>query len=413
VLSIAFTGPQIAKEWMLPPTQLGALFSAGLLGMMAGSLLLSPLADVFGRRILVLMGLCVITLGMALSGFAHGLPQLAALRVFTGLGIGSLLSSINTIVMEYSSYRRKDFAVAWMSVGYPIGATIGGTIAVFLIRAYGWHAVFFFGASLSALLIPLVLVFLPESLDFLIAKRPPNALGRLNALLRKMRRPEIASLPPRAVADEPESVLAVFDRAFFARTLLIVSAYFLAMIPFYFMLNWTPKVLVDQRLSLGTGISGAVIMNGAGVVGGLLMGSLTNRFGLRRLTSISMVLFFVAIVGFGLAGSNLPLLLLLAGVVGFFLIAMICGLYAIIGAMYPVRVRNTGTGLAIGIGRFGAVVGPFIGGVLIGAGWTRPAYCLALALPLLIAAILIRRVPLLFGSTPADSSAEQAVVAAS
>jgi MFS family permease len=322
------------------------------------------------------------------------------LRVFTGLGIGSLLSSINTIVMEYSSYRRKDLAVAWMSVGYPIGATIGGTVAVFLIRAYGWPAVFFFGASLSALLIPLVLLFLPESLDFLIAKRPHNALARMNALLRRMGRSEIAALPESAAKDEPQSVFAIFDRAFFTRTLLIVSAYFLAMLPFYFMLNWTPKVLVDQGLSLGTGISGAVIMNGAGVVGGLLMGSLTNRFGLRRLTSLSMVLFFAAIVGFGFAGGNLALLLVLAGVVGFFLIAMICGLYAIIGAMYPVRVRNTGTGLALGIGRFGAVVGPFVGGVLIGDGWSRPAYCFALALPLLLAAILIRRVPLLFGSSP-------------
>src|SRR5512139_538582 len=123
VLAIAFTGPLIAKEWQLSPTQLGPLFSAGLAGMTLGSLLLSPLADIFGRRRLVLLGLVMITAGMIFSGLARGLNDLLMLRLFTGLGIGALLPSINTIVTEYASYKRKDFAVSFMSVGYPIGAT--------------------------------------------------------------------------------------------------------------------------------------------------------------------------------------------------------------------------------------------------------------------------------------------------
>jgi benzoate transport len=404
VLSIAFTGPRIAKEWMLAPTQLGLLFSAGLAGMMLGALLLSPLADLIGRRFLVLFGLIVITAGMALSGLARGLEELAILRLFTGLGIGSLLSSINTIVMEYASRRRKDFAVAFMSVGYPIGATIGGTIAVFLIADFGWRSVFFFGASLSAALIPIVLVTLPESLDFLLAKRRSNALARVNALLQRMGRAELTELPPpNSAQTEARGVLAGFDKAFFWRTLLICTAYFLTMLPFYFMLNWTPKVLVDEGLSLSTGISGAVIMNGAGVFGGLLFGAVASRLGLRPLTSVFMVLFFGSIAGFGAAGTTLPLLLGLAAAVGFFMIGVISGLYAVIGAMYPVRVRNTGTGLALGIGRLGAVAGPYLGGVLIAAGWSRPVYCTVLAAPLLLAALVIRRVPLLDGKTEAPA----------
>ncbi len=394
VLSIAFTGPKIAKDWLLAPTELGLLFSAGLAGMMLGSLLLSPLADAIGRRFLVLLGLILITIGMASSGFAHDLKELALLRVFTGLGIGSLLSSINTIVMEYASEKRKAFAIAFMAVGYPVGATIGGTIAVFLIAAYGWRSVFFFGASLSAVLIPLAYVTLPESLDFLLAKRRGNALARINALLGRMGRPLLDALPaPAAKIDGDMRGALTADFAW--RTARICAAYFLAMIPFYFMLNWTPKVLVDQGLSLSTGISGAVVMNGAGVFGGLLFGAIANRIGLRPLTAVCMVLFFAAVAGFGAVGKDLTLLLILAGAVGFFMIGMISGLYAVIGAMYATRVRNTGTGLALGIGRLGAVVGPYLGGMLIGAGWSRPLYCAALAAPLLIAAILIRRVPLL------------------
>lgn len=59
------------------------------------------------------------------------------LRFVTGLGIGGTLSSINTIVVEYSSRKRKDISVALMTVGYPIGATIGGIASVYLIQVFG------------------------------------------------------------------------------------------------------------------------------------------------------------------------------------------------------------------------------------------------------------------------------------
>jgi MFS family permease len=379
---------------------LGLLFSAGLAGMTVGSLVISPVADVIGRRWLTLIGLLVITVGMLASSLAHGLRELALLRVLTGLGIGSLLSSINTIVVEFSSTKRKDFAVSFMSVGYPIGGTIGGTVAVFLIHAFGWRSVFVFGGLCSAVLLPVAFVYLPESLDFLLLKRPRNALGRANALLARMGRPPMAELP--AIQDQTEnaakSVFSIFDRAFVWRTALICSAYFLTMIPFYFVLNWTPKVLVDEGLSLTTGISGSILMNASGVVGGLLFGLLARRLGLQRLGAVYMLMLLASIAAFGFAGSSLLLLMAFAMAIGFSMIGTICSLYAVIGAMYPVRVRNTGTGLAIGIGRLGAIAGPYLGGVLIAAGWTRPLYCVVLALPLLVSAFLMRRVPLLGAS---------------
>ena len=249
---------------------------------------------------------------MLASSLAHGLTELALFRVFTGLGIGSLLSSINTIVVEFSSTQRKDFAVSFMSVGYPIGGTIGGTIAVFLIHAFGWRSVFVFGGSCSAVLLPIAFVYLPESLDFLLLKHPRNALARVNALLARMGRPAMERLP--VVQDQAEnaasSVFSIFDRAFAARTALICSAYFLTMLPFYFVLNWTPKVLVDEGLSLTTGISGSILMNASGVVGGLLFGLLARKLGLQRLGAVYMLMLLASIVAFGFAGSSLPLLMI-------------------------------------------------------------------------------------------------------
>ena len=396
VLAIAFAGPLIAKEWALSPVQLGMLFSSGLAGMTLGSLVISPFADTLGRRPLVLFGLVVISVGMAGSAMMHALWPLAGLRFFTGLGIGTLLSSINTIVAEYSSERRRDFAVAFMSVGYPIGATLGGMISIVLITEFGWRSVFVFGAVLSALIVPVVLVRLPESLDFLLHKRPADALPRINLLLRKMGRGELVHLPdpdhPSTVA--VKTVTGIFNRDFASRTLLICTSYFMIMLTLYFLLNWTPKVLVDQGLSVELGISGAVLMNAGGVIGGLLFGYFAGIFGLRQLSSVFMVLLFISVVVFGFADFDLVTMAILVAIIGFFLIGIIASLYALVAAVYPPQVRNTGTGLAIGIGRFGAIAGPYLAGVLIAAGWSRPAYCTALVLPTLLAAFLVRRVPL-------------------
>jgi len=397
VLATTFTGPTIARDWAVMPTQLGLLFSAGLLGMTVGSLFISPIADAIGRRWLTLIGLVVITVGMLASSRANGLVELALFRVFTGLGIGSLLSSINTIVVEFSSTERKEFAVSFMAVGYPIGGTIGGMIAVYLIHAFGWRSVFLFGAVCSAVLVPIAYAYLPESLDFLLFKRPRNALARINNLLTRMGQPMLDGLPELQdpAAQPSASIFSIFDRAFVGRTALVCSAYFLTMLPFYFVLSWTPKVLVDEGLSLSIGISGSIVMNATGVVGGLLFGLLARRSGLKRLCALFMLLLLASIVAFGFAGSHLLLLMIFAMAIGFSMIGTICGLYAIIGAMYPVRIRNTGTGLAIGIGRLGAIAGPSLAGVLIGAGWSRPLYCVVLSLPLLVSAFLVRRVPLL------------------
>ncbi|QDJ11741.1 Vanillate transporter (plasmid) [Roseomonas mucosa] len=102
VLAMAFTAPAIAKEWGLQPTELGILFSAGLAGMATGSVLLSPLADRYGRRVSILICLALMTVGMLLSAAVQSTTQLLILRFVTGLGIGGILPSINTLIAEYA-----------------------------------------------------------------------------------------------------------------------------------------------------------------------------------------------------------------------------------------------------------------------------------------------------------------------
>src|SRR6266550_3034951 len=108
VLAISFTAPLIAKEWGVPPATLGILLSAGLAGMALGSLFLSPVADILGRRAVLIASTAILSVGMLASAVTGNVWELAACRLLTGIGVGGVLASGNTLLSEYSSDRRRD-----------------------------------------------------------------------------------------------------------------------------------------------------------------------------------------------------------------------------------------------------------------------------------------------------------------
>jgi MFS transporter, AAHS family, vanillate permease len=393
VLAASFTAPLIAKEWGVGPEALGALLSAGLAGMALGSLALSPLADLFGRRTVVLLSTAIISVGMLASAVTSDVWELALCRFVTGLGVGGLLASGNTLLAEYAPDRWRDLSISAMVVGYSGGAIIGGSISTYLIAEFGWRAAFIFGGVCSTVLLP-ALLYLPESLDFIVAKNGPRALQQVNAVLRRLGHPP-TTVMPAASHDEKttKAVLGVFERRFLKGTLLICLSYFTLMLSFYFVLSWTPKNLVDLGFSVQQGIFGSVLLNVGGILGGLTFGYFAGKSGARKLSPYMLVALFASIIGYGALHSGLVPVMTGAFVAGFFMIGSMGSLYAIVPTIYPARVRNTGTGLAIGFGRLGAVVGPYIGGVLIGAGWQRLAYYSVLAIPVLVSAMAVRHIP--------------------
>lgn len=137
LLAISFTAPAIAKTWQLAPQTLGIVFSSGLLGMMIGSLILGPAADHVGRRRMILLAVTVLGASMLATAYAASVGQLILLRGLTGIAIGALLPSLNTLVAEYTPDRRKNLAISFMHVGYPIGGIAGGWLASQIIPASG------------------------------------------------------------------------------------------------------------------------------------------------------------------------------------------------------------------------------------------------------------------------------------
>ena len=394
VLAISFTAPLIAKEWNVDPVSLGVLLSAGLAGMAAGSLFLSPVADLIGRRAVVVLCTAIISVGMLASAATSSVWMLALCRLITGVGVGGVLSSGNTLLSEYAPQRWRDLSISAMVVGYSGGAIIGGSISAMLINLFGWRSAFVFGGLCSTVLIPAVLR-LPESLDFILARNSKNALAQVNDVMRRLGSAPVQQLPevPREDAGTP-AVFGVFASRFRTGTALICLSFFMLMLSFYFVLSWTPKNLVDLGFSVSEGIYASVLLNAGGIAGGLVFGVIARRTGPRRVSTWLLLALFASIVAFGALNHGFAPLMTAATVSGFFMIGSMASLYSIVPQIFPARVRNTGTGLAIGFGRLGAVAGPWLGGLLIAAGWQRSVYYAVLALPILVAAAAVRRIPL-------------------
>jgi len=388
ILAITFAGPGITREWGLGPGALGIVISTGLVGMSIGSLLIAPLADTAGRRPTILLCLVLMTVGMLLSATADSMMALALWRVVTGLGIGGMLASINAMVAEYANDARRDFCVGLMAIGYPIGGVLGGMAAAWLLAHFDWRAVFVFGGVASTVILLAVWWRLPESVEFLLSKRPANALNSINDILRRMGKQPIAELPVRA-RQQQVSIWRAFDSTLRARTALVCAAYFLYMMTCYYALGWIPSIIAALGFSPSIGAEVSVWTNLGGIIGGALLGYLARHFGLKVLASGAMIATAVALTVFGRTEPDLFALKAVAFVLGFFLFASAVGLYATFVRVFPTHVRATGTGLAIGLGRFGGMLGPALGGWLMAAGTSRPSVATIMALGSALAGLAV------------------------
>jgi MFS family permease len=428
-LAVSFTGPILrAAEplgWGIDNAQIGLLGSAALAGMVGGSLLLSPVADIIGRRWIALLCLSIVTIGMFGSAFAQDFEQLLWLRVLTGVGIGAMFAPVNALTAEYSSLKRREFAISLMVIGYPLGAVVGGWIAIPLSQAYGWQSVFALGGVMTGVLIPLVFIFLPESMDFLLTRRPKSALRQVNTLLRKLGRPELDALPP---PDEEAAAAGglqeIAKQPYLGRTILIVIGYFMTIGAFYFVQFLTPAILSgDFGYPIPIAQSATIWMTLGGIAGGLTFGALSNRFGRSHLTAYLVGLAVIAVAAFGWlvmfvqpdaavarwqeAVGNTPgwmqtpvgiytvvasaLFITLAGMfaMGYFINAAIAGFYASLAAAYPTHLRAAGTGWGLGVGRLGAVLAPPVGGLLLVAGMEVSWVFAIVGAPMIIGAVSI------------------------
>src|SRR5688500_1602402 len=266
VLSISFASPGIAAEWGITRQALGFVLSMELFGMALGSIFLGSLADKIGRRPTVLGCLVVMATGMFMattsSGVLGGLvtpvvalfgvdvdPRLADLsvwRIITGLGIGGMLAAINAVVAEFSNTRRRDLNVAIMSIGYPVGAALGGFITSTGLELAEWRSVFYFGATVTVVMIPIVFFLMPESVHCPTRKQPAGALEKINRTLRLLGHATVADLPAVSAAGRTRSSGGLFSAPLLVTAVPATAADFFHLTTFYYLVRSVPASVVGM-----------------------------------------------------------------------------------------------------------------------------------------------------------------------
>ncbi len=413
VLSVSFVGPELAREWGVTATQQANMGNAGLFGMIIGSLIFSPIADIIGRRNVLLISLGIITVGMFVSAFVTGYEQMLVLRFVTGFGIGTMFAPVNSMAAEYANNKRRGLAIGLNVLGYPLGTTIGGLIASWMLDRTGndlasliassivgetvtglglaWPSVFIMGGVLTAALIPLVLIFMPESMEFLLSKRPKSALKQVNVLMTKLGHAPLTELPPPDDEAKAAGGLAqILKQPYLARTIIIIVAYFMTISVFYFGNFLAPRVLAEIGFDPSTARLAAISITVGGMIGSLVFGILAANIKFQLLTTITCVLATVMTSVIGLLLGNVFTLMAGLILIGFFINAGIAGFYTGMAAAFPAHLRATGSGFTLGIGRFGAMVGPFVGGLLLDANYAFGTVYLLVGLTMLVSAVFMQ-----------------------
>jgi len=389
VMSISFAAPGIAREWSLAQDVLGWILSMELIGMAVGSVMLGSLADRIGRKPTIMGCLVAMALGMALAGQAQDVLQLSLCRLATGLGIGGMLAALNATVAEFSNARYRNLVLPLMVIGYPLGGFLGGLVASGLIAGGNWRAVFHLGAGLTALAIPLTFLLIPESPGWLAARRPAEALGRVNLILARFRLPLLDGLPEPLADQAKASIAAIFSPPYLRRTVLLTLAYLTHVTAYYYFVKWIPKIVVDLGFEPGAGAGVLTQAMLGGAVGGGILGLLALRTGMRKATLVALAGACIMLNLFGRGEPGLAMLGLVAAGTAFFSNAAAVGFYALLAMAYPPHLRATGTGFGIGFGRAGSALGPAMAGMLFAGGLDLGAVSLIISLGSLLAMVAI------------------------
>ncbi len=370
VLVMAFSASSVSAEWGLTGSQLGALLSAGLFGMGAGSLFLAPWADKIGPPPLILLCLMIRGISMIAAAFVQSATHLRIMRFITGLGIGGILASSNVIASEYASSRWRSLAVSLQSTGYAIGATIGGMIAIALISNFGWRSVFLAGGITTLLMFFVAIFTLPESLDYLLVKQPKNALSRINQLCQRIGLQQIKQLPHVTInANQPKMGIAkLFTAGLGLQTLLLWFSFFFVMFGFYFVMSWTPKILSANGMTTEQGVTAGVLISAGGMFGAALIGLISARVRIFYVQAAFLALTAMLILLFVNSTGALTIAFVLSIFLGVLSNGCVAGLYAMSPSIYEAGVRATGVGSAIGFGRIGGILSPLVAGAFLDSG---------------------------------------------
>ena len=382
--TIGMAAPSLSKAWGVPPPQFTIAFVMSSVGILVGALLSGPLGDRFGRKPLLVLSVGFIALFSVLSAFAWSVPSITAMRFLTGIGIGGAMPATVALTADYSPIKRRGTLLMLMFCGNTIGGFLGGQLVAQILPIFGWQSIFLAGGIPPLMLLLILLVWLPESPRFLIAHRADAPSTQ--AILRKLNVSAQAAASKLVDVAKGNPVQQLFTGGLAVSTILLWIAFFANLLNMYLFSYWMPTVLNLSGLKPEHAVFYASMFQLGGILSCLLLGPMIDRFGAPKVLACSFASGVVFILAVGLANLPAPFIAIPILGAGAAMIGSQLGANAMVAALYPARIRSTGVGWALGIGRLGGIAGPAIGGTLLGFGLPPTQIFLCACAPALIAA---------------------------
>ncbi|MFW0794253.1 aromatic acid/H+ symport family MFS transporter [Gordonia sp. CPCC 205515] len=352
----------------LTPGQAGALGSYALVGVMIGALLAGTFGDRVGRRRMMLFNIVWFSIGMGATALANNLVTFGILRCLTGIGIGGLVATVGAMIAEFAPPAKKNLFNAIVYSGVPAGGVVAAILAMLFADHIGWRGMFWIGALPLVTLLPLAWAKMPESPQWLVSR---GRLADAQAVSDRTGIPVDLHPVRPAVADDDSAEKVGFavlaSKRFLVPTMLLGMMSFAGLLLTYGLNTWLPQIMKSAGFNAKGSLAFLLVLNGGAIVGGLIAARMADRRGPQRIvaTSFCIAAFALILLTFGFP---LPILLAAVAVAGTGTIGTQVLIYGYTSNYYPTNARAAGVAWCAGFGRLGGIVGPMIGGLLIGAG---------------------------------------------
>jgi MFS transporter, AAHS family, benzoate transport protein len=377
------------------PAIAGVLGSYALVGVLIGALLAGTVADIVGRRKVMLFAYAWFSVGMGITALTATTTAFGWMRFFTGLGVGALVATTGALVSEYAPKGKKNLCNAITYSGVPLGSLLAALLAILLLQSIGWRGMFWIGALPIVTLLPLAWFKMPESVAWLASR------GRLDEARAVSERTgvEIPVAVPTAagsvvpVTEGKPGFAGLFGMHYLFPTIVLGLMSATGLLLVYSLNTWLPELMLRAGFNAKGSLSFLLVLNGGAILGALGGSRMADRFGPKPVVAAC---FLIGALAIALLTLKLPLGVLLAvvAIVGLGTSGTQTLIYGFVANYYRTNVRGAGVAWCAGFGRLGGVGGPLLGGFLIGGGFALDSIFYVLAGLGLLGLLLTLMVPI-------------------
>ena len=365
--AIGWAVPSLTHAWNMKPSAFTMAFAMSNVGILVGALTSGPIGDRLGRRPLLLFSVALFGIASLLTAFVSGLGVLATLRFFTGLGIAGAFAGTVALTGDYTPRNRRALMIMIIFTGAPLGGFVGGQLVALLLHlGFSWPSIFILGGGFPLVLVPILAAWLPESPRFLAGR--PNLSPRQAALLARL------ELAPGGNAQGLDlatgnPVRMLFGEGYALSTILLWIIFFCSLLNLFLFVFWMPEVLHLIGMTPATAVFASSLRELGAILAVLYLGVAIDRWGPERALAINYAAGAIFIAMIAVVALPYAILLVTIFLSGMTIIGSQTGANAACGKLYPARMRASGIGWALGIGRLGGIVAPVLGGYLLKLGW--------------------------------------------